>query len=97
VRIVIINNDGGGIFGFLPQAEGLPADEFEALLGTPRSVDVSRAAELFDLPHHRVEALSDLSAALAAGTGLIEVRADRQANVELHQRLGHAVSEAIAR
>ena len=43
VRIVVINNDGGGIFGFLPQAEALPSDEFEALLGTPRGVDVAKA------------------------------------------------------
>ncbi len=36
VRIVVVNNDGGGIFGFLPQAEAMPEDEFETLLGTPR-------------------------------------------------------------
>ena len=35
MRIVVINNDGGGIFEFLPQAEQLDGDEFEALLGTP--------------------------------------------------------------
>ena len=43
VRIVVIDNDGGGIFHFLPQAEALDADEFEALLGTPRGVDAARA------------------------------------------------------
>ena len=36
VRIVVVNNDGGGIFGFLPQADELDRHEFEALLGTPR-------------------------------------------------------------
>ena len=34
--------------------------EFEALLGTPRGVDVAKAADLFDLPHHRLESLADL-------------------------------------
>ena len=53
VRIVVIDNDGGGIFGFLPQAEALGDEEFEALLGTPRGVDVAKAAALFDLPHRR--------------------------------------------
>ncbi|HEX3736524.1 MAG TPA: 2-succinyl-5-enolpyruvyl-6-hydroxy-3-cyclohexene-1-carboxylic-acid synthase, partial [Solirubrobacterales bacterium] len=38
VRIVVIDNGGGGIFHFLPQQEALADDEFEALLGTPRGV-----------------------------------------------------------
>jgi 2-succinyl-5-enolpyruvyl-6-hydroxy-3-cyclohexene-1-carboxylate synthase len=96
VRIVIIDNDGGGIFGFLPQAEALPTDEFEALLGTPRGVDTAKAAELFGLPHRRLEYLDQLPEALVAGTGLIEVRVDRRANVDLHRRLNVTVAEAIA-
>ena len=74
VRIVVVNNDGGGIFGFLPQAQALAAEEFEALLTTPRNVDVAKAAALFDLPHHRLESLGELAGALDAGTGLIEVK-----------------------
>lgn len=96
VRIVVIDNDGGGIFGFLPQQEALSGDEFEALLGTPRGVSTEKAAALFDLPHRRLESLGDLSDALAAGTGLIEVKTDREANVELHRRLAEAVSQAIS-
>src|SRR5690606_20100860 len=68
VRIVAIDNDGGGIFHFLPQNEAMPGEEFEALVGTPRGIDTAKAAALFDLPHLRVESLSDLPAALAAGT-----------------------------
>ena len=96
VRIVVIDNDGGGIFHFLPQESALGGEEFEALLGTPRGVDAAKAATLFDLPHRRLEALSDLPDALAAGTGLIEVTTDRQANVELHRRLVGAVAAAIS-
>ncbi|HEX3242034.1 MAG TPA: 2-succinyl-5-enolpyruvyl-6-hydroxy-3-cyclohexene-1-carboxylic-acid synthase [Solirubrobacterales bacterium] len=96
VRIVVIDNGGGGIFHFLPQEEALDRDEFEALLGTPRGVSVSRAAELFELSHHRIESLSELPDALAAGTGLTEVRTDRQTNVDLHNRLGDRVSQALA-
>ena len=96
VRIVVIDNDGGGIFGFLPQADALSSEEFEALLGTPRGVDVARAADLFGLAHRRVEALSELPEALAAGSGLIEVAVDRQANVNLHRRLNAAVARAVS-
>jgi 2-succinyl-5-enolpyruvyl-6-hydroxy-3-cyclohexene-1-carboxylate synthase len=96
VRIVVIDNDGGGIFHFLPQESALGREEFEALLGTPRGVSASRAAALFELPHQRVDSLADLPSALAAGTGLIEVRADRHTNVDLHHRLAEKVSQAIS-
>jgi 2-succinyl-5-enolpyruvyl-6-hydroxy-3-cyclohexene-1-carboxylate synthase len=95
VRIVVIDNHGGGIFGFLPQAEALPGAEFEALLGTPRGLEAAKAAELFGLSHRRLEALSDLPGALAAGTGLIEVKTDRASNAALHRRLNQAAAAAI--
>ena len=53
----MLNNDGGGIFEFLPQAEQLERDEFEALLGTPLGLDLARVAAVYDLPHVRVERL----------------------------------------
>jgi 2-succinyl-5-enolpyruvyl-6-hydroxy-3-cyclohexene-1-carboxylate synthase len=96
VRIVVIDNNGGGIFGFLPQAEAMPGDEYEALLGTPRGVDVAKAADLFGLPHRLLESFSDLPDALAGGTGLIEVDVDRQANVDLHRHLTACVDDALA-
>jgi 2-succinyl-5-enolpyruvyl-6-hydroxy-3-cyclohexene-1-carboxylate synthase len=95
VRIVVIDNDGGGIFHFLPQQEALNSDEFEALLGTPRGVNVAKAAVLFDLPHHRLDSLDNLPSALAAGTGLIEVKTDRQTNAALHHRLAERVAAAL--
>jgi 2-succinyl-5-enolpyruvyl-6-hydroxy-3-cyclohexene-1-carboxylate synthase len=96
VRIVVIDNGGGGIFHFLPQQEALGSEEFEALLGTPRGVSVERAAALFDLPHHRLQSLDELPLALAAGTGLIEVRTDRATNVAAHRRVTERVLAALS-
>jgi 2-succinyl-5-enolpyruvyl-6-hydroxy-3-cyclohexene-1-carboxylate synthase len=96
VRIVVVNNDGGGIFHFLPQEEAMKEAEFEALLGTPRGVDVEKAAAMFGLEHRPVADLEELPAALGAGTGLIEVRVDRSENVAMHRRLAAAVAEALA-
>jgi 2-succinyl-5-enolpyruvyl-6-hydroxy-3-cyclohexene-1-carboxylate synthase len=96
VRIVVINNNGGGIFGFLPQAHALDEGEFEALLGTPRGVDVAKAAALFDLPYRRLESFAGLPDALAADTGLIEVAVDRDSNVAHHRRLTDRIHKAIA-
>ncbi|HEU4905344.1 MAG TPA: 2-succinyl-5-enolpyruvyl-6-hydroxy-3-cyclohexene-1-carboxylic-acid synthase [Solirubrobacterales bacterium] len=95
VRIVVIDNDGGGIFHFLPQEQALKDSEFEALLGTPRGVDVAKAAALFDLPHRRLDSLDDLPDALAAGTGMIEVKTDRETNLALHRRIAARVANAI--
>jgi len=97
VRIVAIDNGGGGIFDFLPQERALDRGEFEALLDTPRGLDVAKAAALFDLPHRRLEDLDDLPEALAAGTGLIEVKTDRRANTTLHQRLASSAAAAARR
>ena len=96
VRIVVIDNDGGGIFHFLPQEAALGSDEFETLLGTPRGVDVAKAAALFDLPHRRLESLAELPEALDAGTGLIEVKTDRQDNVAAHRHLAGRVHAALS-
>ena len=95
VRIVVVNNGGGAIFDFLPQAGQLDAEEFEALLGTPRAVDCERVAELFGLAHRRVFDLAEVRAALAAGTGLIEVRVDRGENVAVHRALTEAAVAAV--
>ncbi len=97
VRIVVIDNHGGGIFHFLPQEEALSNEEFESLLGTPRGLDAAKAAELFALPHRRLESLAELSDALAEGSGLIEVRVDRRENLDLHRRVNRSVAAGLRR
>lgn len=96
VRIIVINNDGGGIFGFLPQADAMVNQEFEALLGTPRGVDTAKAATLFGLRHQAIETLGQLPDALAMGTGLIEVKAERGTSAELHAKLSAAVARDLS-
>jgi 2-succinyl-5-enolpyruvyl-6-hydroxy-3-cyclohexene-1-carboxylate synthase len=95
VRIVVIDNNGGGIFHFLPQASSLGSDEFEALLGTPRGVDTAKAASLFDIPHRQLESLDELPTALAAGTSLIEVKTERKKNTDLHRQLTERVCRSL--
>jgi 2-succinyl-5-enolpyruvyl-6-hydroxy-3-cyclohexene-1-carboxylate synthase len=95
VRIVVIDNGGGGIFHFLPQRSALEEPEFEALFGTPRAVSVERAAALFDLPYHHLDSLADLPTALASGTALIEVRTNRHTNVAIHRRATEQVLTAL--
>jgi 2-succinyl-5-enolpyruvyl-6-hydroxy-3-cyclohexene-1-carboxylate synthase len=97
VRIVVMNNDGGGIFEFLPQAEQVGREEFEALFGTPLGLEGERVAALYDLPYERITTPGDVERLAAGGTVLAEVRTDRRANLELHRRIGEAAVAAVER
>jgi 2-succinyl-5-enolpyruvyl-6-hydroxy-3-cyclohexene-1-carboxylate synthase len=96
IRIIVIDNDGGGIFSFLPQAETLAGEEFEALLGTPREVRSERVAALFGLPFCPLDTLDGLQNALRSDRVLIEVKVDRARNVRCHREAQDAVASAIA-
>jgi 2-succinyl-5-enolpyruvyl-6-hydroxy-3-cyclohexene-1-carboxylate synthase len=68
--IVVLNNDGGGIFDFLSVVH-LPA--YRQLVRTPHGMDFAHAAAQFGLDYHAVGSRGELTAALdraAAGDGL---------------------------
>lgn len=95
VRLVVIDNGGGGIFDFLPQAETLPAEEFEQLLDTPQGLSLERVAALFEVPYEEVDDLDRLSGVLDGDRVLARVAVDRSANAALHERLAAAVSSTL--
>lgn len=95
VTVVVINNDGGGIFHFLPQAAFL--EHFERLLGTPHGTDFQAAAEMFGIEHHLVDdeaVFEDLVATAVNHPRLIEVRTNRSENVAIHERAWQAVARS---
>jgi 2-succinyl-5-enolpyruvyl-6-hydroxy-3-cyclohexene-1-carboxylate synthase len=94
--IVVVNNDGGGIFHFLPQ-EGHP--HFERHFATPHGLDFTAVASALGVAAERIddpEALAEAIAIPAPGPRLLEVRTDRRENVLLHRDLRVAVARAIA-
>jgi 2-succinyl-5-enolpyruvyl-6-hydroxy-3-cyclohexene-1-carboxylate synthase len=98
LTVVVVNNDGGGIFSFLPVAG--TGEHFERLFGTPHGVDLAPAAGLAGARFSRVGTPMELATALGREPGqglhIIEARVlDRAANVELHQTLGAAVARAV--
>ncbi len=100
--IVLLNNDGGGIFSFLPQAGVTDAGRFEQLFGTPTGLDFEPAARMYGCGYERVETWPGFRAALAGslaapGVRVLELRTDRARNVELHRACWTAVSEAVWR
>ncbi|MGH9051432.1 MAG: 2-succinyl-5-enolpyruvyl-6-hydroxy-3-cyclohexene-1-carboxylic-acid synthase [Acidimicrobiia bacterium] len=97
VTILVINNDGGGVFNFLPQA-GFP-DYFERHFGTPHGLGFARAADLFGIDYLLTDDAGVLREALAELPNrprLIEVRTDRQENVEVHRAAWAAVERALS-
>lgn len=96
LTIVVIDNDGGGIFSFLSQAELLPHDRYEKLFGTPHGTDIAALAAAHGIGSvdwaERGSAITDPS-----GPRLVIARTNRQSNVEIHNQLNRAVASAVAR
>jgi 2-succinyl-5-enolpyruvyl-6-hydroxy-3-cyclohexene-1-carboxylate synthase len=90
--LVVADNQGGGIFSFLPQATALDEDRFELLFGTPRRHDLDVIAEAFGHMATTVSSVGELRGAIDKGldsVGLTVVVArvpSRRENVELHER-----------
>lgn len=96
--IVVANNDGGGIFSFLPQASH--PEHFETLFGTPQGLDLGAIVAACGCAFDRVEAAVDLvptldRASSAGGIRVVEVPTDRSENVEVHQAMWDAVDRAL--
>jgi 2-succinyl-5-enolpyruvyl-6-hydroxy-3-cyclohexene-1-carboxylate synthase len=95
LRFILIDNSGGGIFHFLPQAQYMDEPEFEALLGTPSGLDPSGAGRLFGLDVAVPASPAELDAALAGDARMIVVKTDRRRNLDLHRELAEVAAAAV--
>ncbi len=97
--VVVVNNDGGGIFSFLPQATALEPAVFERLFGTPHGTDIGAVAAAFGVEVNSVERQVGVAPAVAsaagAGVRLVVAETDRQANVAVHEDLAAAVAARL--
>ena len=96
--LVVVDNDGGAIFGLLEQGGPGYEDAFERLFGTPHGVDLAALCSATGTPYQRVGTREELRAALrpAPGVRVVHVRTDRVAAVALDGRLREAVATALA-
>jgi len=99
LTIVVVNNDGGGIFSLLEQGGPAHRQAFERVFGTSHGVDLASLCAATGTPHVRVDDLAALDDALAPAPGLrvVEVRTDRSAAAELDGRMRSAVATALHR
>ncbi len=99
---VVVDNDGGGIFSFLPQGRPdiVDPDRFEQLYGTPHGLDLALVAAAHGVPCEVVEHARDVGtvvqdALTAGGVRVVLVRTDRAHNVARHQVVWDAVRAAV--
>jgi 2-succinyl-5-enolpyruvyl-6-hydroxy-3-cyclohexene-1-carboxylate synthase len=95
--IIVLNNNGGGIFSFLPQ-HGHP-EYFEKYFATPHGLTFEHAATLYKLEYSHITSWAEFRKMVsehlgALGTKIIELNTDRERNVELHHRISSAVTES---
>ena len=100
LTIVVVDNDGGGIFSFLPQAAEVGPEAFELLFGTPHGVDITALAAVHGVASKTVDDPSRFAPTIAdamasGGVRLVVVRTDRSENVKIHQQLNDAVAHAL--
>ena len=98
LKIIVIDNEGGGIFSFLPQAQAMEGDQFEQLFGTPHSVDFAALAKTHGIAFTWVSTTQELRRELGnPATSMIGVRTDRSKNVDDHTALYSAVAAALSK
>ncbi|HRR10146.1 MAG TPA: 2-succinyl-5-enolpyruvyl-6-hydroxy-3-cyclohexene-1-carboxylic-acid synthase [Rhodothermales bacterium] len=98
ITVVVVNNDGGGIFSFLPiSAE---ADVFEPYFGTPHGRTFSYAARFFDLSYASPQTTEEFESVyqnmtVSGKSGMIEVSTHRKENWVRHQHIQTGILHAI--
>jgi 2-succinyl-5-enolpyruvyl-6-hydroxy-3-cyclohexene-1-carboxylate synthase len=97
LTIVVVNNNGGAVFGLLEQGAEAYASAFERIFGTPHGADLTALCAATGTHHTRVADRAELEAALAQFEGLkvVEVITDRSRARELNQLVREAVHVAI--
>jgi 2-succinyl-5-enolpyruvyl-6-hydroxy-3-cyclohexene-1-carboxylate synthase len=96
LRIVLVDNRGGAIFSFLPQAGELDEQTFETLFGTPNDVDVESLANAHGVAYGCVTTRDDLVSQLAlTGPRIVHVRTDRRRVVTDHEAVYRSVGDAV--
>jgi 2-succinyl-5-enolpyruvyl-6-hydroxy-3-cyclohexene-1-carboxylate synthase len=94
--VIVVNNDGGGIFSFLPQA-GL-GEAFETYFATPHGLErLEPAAALYGARYAFARSIEEFEQAVAGALGapglhIVEIRTERAQNAALHETL---IKEAL--
>lgn len=98
LTIFLINNNGGGIFSFLPQAN--EKKHFEYLFGTPTNICFEAVAKMYNINYFNIKTWDELYQKFyevknKKGIHLMEIPTNRTIRVDIHRKLIHSVSQEI--
>ncbi|WP_243291137.1 2-succinyl-5-enolpyruvyl-6-hydroxy-3-cyclohexene-1-carboxylic-acid synthase [Bacillus sp. FJAT-47783] len=96
ITILIVNNNGGGIFSFLPQSS--EKKHFETLFGTPTNLKFEYAAKMYEFEYEKIEAWNELHKHFIdehSGIRLLEIVTNRHNRVDIHRNFIQSVSQEI--
>lgn len=98
ITVVLLNNDGGGIFSYLPQY-GEPK-HFEVLFGTPTGLNYEHAVQMYHGQYTKILDWEGLKMAILdsvsyEGLNVIEIPTDRERNLTSHREMWQKVSQEI--
>lgn len=100
INIILINNNGGGIFSFLPQANH--PKNFEKLFGTPLNLNFQHVIGMYDGHYELIADWDHFSSSMMrnkenCGLKVMEITTNRDENLKEHRELGNSVSQEISR
>ena len=98
--IVVVNNDGGAIFSFLPIADS--KDVFEKFFGTPHGLSFEGVAYMFGLSYAKTDSAKAFSQAYQdafkrKNSMIIEVTTDRSDNLKIHKALQSKIIKTVSK
>ena len=98
ITIIVINNNGGGIFHYLPQSS--EKKHFEVLFGTPTDLAFEHVVQMYNGNYSKVRNWDDFQQSIEAsvetkGLHVIEVPTNREKNVEVHRKMWKHVSMEV--
>ena len=97
LTIIVMNNDGGGIFSYLPQSK--VEAHYEDLFGTPTALTFEQLANMYDMDYKKATSkdafVTALNAEKQADIKLIEVFTNREENVQQHRELWKRINEVM--
>lgn len=99
VTLIVLNNNGGGIFSFLPQNQ-LPETDFEPLFGTPLDLELEKVADLYNGHYIQPTSSKEFEQAIVKSRNqrdwtLIEIRGQQQEPVQLWEQMKRRYQEEI--
>lgn len=99
IHIILINNNGGGIFSFLPQSQH--PKHFELLFGTPLNIEFGHAVKMFNGNFTKIENWDHFELEMkntidASGINVYEIETNRDRNRDEHREFWHIVSQEIS-